>query len=295
MADKKESVPITDRIAFIINFSGFVVYPKTIILKFIFIFSVVLLFQCAIAQEHTASVRVSTFTIDAPQLNVQKKIWLYLPKDYSASNKKYPVIYMHDAQNLFDAKASFAGEWNVDETLDSLNAQTIVVGIEHGNEKRIDELTPYQNEKYGGGHADAYLDFIVHTLKPQIDKKYRTRTSAKNTTIMGSSLGGLVSFYAVLKYPDIFGKAGIFSPSFWYSKDIYDLAQQNKTIKTKLYFLCGDAEDDNMVPDMKRMETIVLHKNGKCKKRLMSRIVKGGKHNEKLWRENFAKAYLWLH
>ena len=72
---------------------------------------------------------------------------------------------MHDAQNLFDAKTSFAGEWNVDETLDSLNAEVIVVGIEHGNEKRLDELTPFKNEKYGGGNGDKYLDFIVTTLK----------------------------------------------------------------------------------------------------------------------------------
>lgn len=256
-------------------------------------FWILLFFGSAHAQS-TASQQVSTFTVEAPQLHCPKKIWVYLPKGYATSGKRYPVLYMHDAQNLFDAKTSFVGEWNVDETLDSLNAQTIVIGIEHGNDKRIDELTPYKNEKYGGGNADAYLDFIVRTLKPEIDKKYRTKTAAKNTTIMGSSLGGLVSFYAVLKYPGVFGKAGIFSPSFWYTKHIYDLAQQTKKIRAKMYFLCGDDEDENMVPDMKRMESIVLQKSGNCKKRLAETVVKGGKHNEKLWRENFAKAYLWL-
>jgi alpha-glucosidase len=245
--------------------------------------------------QSTASPQVSTFTIDAPQIQGQKKIGLYLPKDYTASNKKYPVLYMHDAQNIFDARTSYVGEWNVDETLDSLNAKVIVVAIEHGNEKRIEELTPYKNEKYGGGKADAYLDFIVHTLKPEIDKKYRTKTSAKHTAIMGSSLGGLVSFYAVLKYPNVFGKAGVFSPSFWFTNGIYDLAQQTPKIKARMFFLCGDDEDENMVPDMKRMEAIVLQKNGYCKKRLTDIVIKGGKHNEKLWRENFAKAYLWLY
>ena len=110
---------------------------------------------------------------------------------------------MHDAQNLFDTKTSFAGEWNVDEKLDSLSAQVIVVGIENGGEKRLEELTPYKNYNYGGGNADNYLEFIVNTLKPEIDKKYRTKPNAKNTTIMGSSLGGLTSFYAVIKYPEI--------------------------------------------------------------------------------------------
>ena len=251
-----------------------------------------LLMHTVFAFAQSVSKQVSTFTIEAPQLHTQKKIWLYLPKDYATSSRKYPVLYMHDAQNLFDAKTSYVGEWNVDETLDSLSAQVIVVGIEHGNDKRIDELTPYKHEKYGGGNADAYLDFIVATLKPKIDQKYRTKTDAKNTLIMGSSLGGLVSFYAVLKYPKVFGKAGIFSPSFWFTKDIFDLAERAPKIKTKLYFLCGDNEDDKMVPDMKRMEAIVAPKNGGRKTKLT--VIEGGKHNEELWRKNFANAYLWL-
>ncbi|MBF4485158.1 alpha/beta hydrolase-fold protein [Flavobacterium sp. CSZ] len=246
------------------------------------------------AQESTASKNVSTFTIEAPQLKTTKKIWIYLPKDYSATAKKYSVIYMHDAQNLFDAKTSFSGEWNVDEKLDSLKAQVIVVGIEHGNEKRIDELTPFKNEKYGGGNADNYLDFIVKTLKPHIDATYRTKPKAKNTIIMGSSLGGLVSYYAILKYPETFGKAGIFSPSFWFSNNIYTLTEQATKIKTKIYFLCGDKESDDMVRDMTKMERLLDTKRCYCLHLTKSKIVKGGEHNEKLWRDGFVKAVLWL-
>ena len=121
------------------------------------------------AQESTASKNVSVFEIFSPELNAKKKIWVYLPKNYNGSDKKYPVIYMHDAQNLFDAKTSYVGEWEVDETLNKMNAQLIVIGIEHGNEKRMDELTPYKNEKYGGGNGDNYLKFIVETLKPKVD------------------------------------------------------------------------------------------------------------------------------
>ena len=89
---------------------------------------------------------------------------------------------MHDAQNLFDAKTSFMGEWNIDEKLDSLNAQVIVVGIET-TDKRTEELTPFKNLKHGGGNADAYLDFIVNTLKPYIDTKFRTKTNARKRSI----------------------------------------------------------------------------------------------------------------
>lgn len=248
------------------------------------------------AQKITASKQVSTFTIDAPQLKTSKKIWVYLPKGYETSTKKYPVIYMHDGQNLFDAKTSYVGEWNVDETLDSISAQVIVIGIEHGGYKRIDELTPFKNEKYGGGHADDYLDFIVKTLKPKVDATYRTKTNARNTAIFGSSLGGLVSFYAAIKHPDVFGKVGCFSPSFWFGrKEMNELLAKTEDFKTKIYFLCGDNEGDaDVIPDMKNIEHWVNTKRCECKKLNKEVIVKGGQHNEKMWRENFKKAYLWL-
>lgn len=258
--------------------------------------AILLLFAFIVnSQESTASKNVSTFNLESPQLKTTKKIWLYLPEDYSASAKKrYSVIYMHDAQNLFDAKTSFVDEWNVDEKLDSLKAPVIVVGIEHGNDKRIDELTPFKNEKYGGGKADEYLDFIVNTVKPYIDKNYRTKTNAKNTTIMGSSLGGLVSFYAGVKYPEIFGNVGAFSPSFWFSNEIYTFTEKSPKIKTRFYFLCGDKEDENMVSDLHKMEKLLDKNRCYCLHLTKTKIVSGGEHNEKLWRDGFVKAVLWL-
>ena len=248
------------------------------------------------AQQSTASKQVSTFTIEAPQLNTSKKIWVYLPKNYTTSTKKYPVIYMHDAQNLFDATTSYIGEWNIDETLDSINGQVIIIGIEHGGDRRMEELTPYKNEKYGGGKADNYLDFIVNTLKPKVDATYRTKPNANNTGIMGSSLGGLVSFYAAIKYPKVFGKVGCFSPAFWFNrKEMNNLLTQTKEFHTRVYFLSGDNEGDaDVITDMKNVEHWVNTKRCECKKMNKEVIVKGGQHNEKLWRENFKKAYLWL-
>lgn len=261
-------------------------------MKAFFITLAYLLCLIPVYAQTTASKNVSTFTISAPQLQTQKKIWVYLPEGYANSRKKYPVIYMHDAQNLFDKSTSFSGEWRIDETLDSLHAQVIIVGIEHGNEKRIDELTPYKNAKYGGGNADAYLSFIVATLKPHIDSLYHTKTGRKHTGIFGSSLGGLVSFYAILKYPEVFGKAGIFSPAFWINNEIYLLAEDTKKIKPKLYFICGDDEDKDMVPDMQRMINIV--KAAISENYINEKVIPRGKHNEKLWAKEFAEAYLWL-
>ncbi len=263
---------------------------RKITLFFILLFSLNNLFS----QESTASKSVSTFSIEAPQLNCSKKIWLYLPKEYTTSKKKYPVIYMHDGQNLFDSKTSYVGEWNIDEKLDSLNAQVIVVGIEHGNEKRIDELTPYKNEKYGGGNGDNYLEFIVKTLKPKIDFTYRTKPNTVNTVIMGSSLGGLISYYALLKYPEVFGKAGVFSPAFWINPKIFELTKNTKTLDSKMYFLCGDNESTDMVPDVNKMEILVSDIRCSCRHLTRKKIVKGGQHNEKLWRDNFVTIFKWL-
>jgi len=247
------------------------------------------------AQQTTASKQVSTFSIETPQLKTVKKIWVYLPKEYATSTQKYPVIYMHDAQNLFDATTSYAGEWNVDETLDSIKAKVIVIGIEN-KEKRMEELTPFKHSKYGGGKADEYLDFIVNTLKPKVDATYRTQKNTKNTAIIGSSLGGLVSFYAAIKYPKVFGKVGCFSPAFWFNRnEINDVLAQTKDFNTKIYFLCGDDEGDaDVIPDMKNVVHWVNTKRCECKKLNKEVIVEGGQHNEKLWRESFKKAYLWL-
>jgi predicted alpha/beta superfamily hydrolase len=199
---------------------------------------------------------------------------------------------MHDGQNLFDGTTAFSGEWCIDEQLNGLDAKTIVVGIEHGGDKRIEELTPYVNEKYGGGRADAYLEFIVNDLKPYVDENYRTKKDRENTAIFGSSVGGLVSFYAVLKHPKVFGKAGIFSPSFWFSEEIYDLVHNTPKIDARIYFMAGDHESNEMITDLDRMIELVLGKTNK--KNIHRKIIHNGRHNETLWAKEFAEAYLWL-
>ena len=245
--------------------------------------------------QSTASVNVSTFMLYSPQLDVEKKIWIYLPANYQTdTKKKYPVIYMHDGQNLFDKNTAYTDEWYIDETLDSLKAEAIVVGIQHGGaDRRIAELTPFPNEKYSGGDGDIYVDFITGTLKPYIDENYRTKPDPKDTAIMGSSLGGLISYYAVMKYPEVFGKAGVFSPSFWFSKDIYTFTEQADKTNGKIYFMAGDSEDENMVPGLEKMVQLVSGKL-KNKKSVMVKIVPGGKHNEALWSKEFAATFLWL-
>lgn len=237
---------------------------------------------------------VISFTLKAPQLHADKTIWVYLPHDYEKNTAAYPVLYMHDGQNVFDHAESHKREWHVEEKLNDLHSEVIVVGIEHGGSThRIDELTPYKNDDYGGGHADDYLDFMVNILKPHIDINYRTLADKEHTTIFGSSVGGLISFYALLKFPDVFGNAGVFSPSFWFSEEIFTLMEEVKEIDGKIYFMAGDHESKNMIPDLDHMEKLVLDKVNNSNQ-VFKKIVRNGRHNEKSWRKEFTEAYKWL-
>jgi predicted alpha/beta superfamily hydrolase len=229
-----------------------------------------------------------------PQLKRTRRVSIYLPENYTTpQNYRYPVLYMHDGQNLFDDSASFAGEWGVDEFLDTAVLKTcLVVAIDNGADKRLNEYNPYDNDRFGKGEGDKYVDFIVKTLKPFIDKNYKTSKDKKNTFIAGSSMGGLISMYAILKYPKVFGGAGIFSPAFWVAPQIYkDINEKGKKINSNIYFYAGKQEGESMVPDMlKAFEA--LAKVSKSKMRTVIRHE--GKHNELTWRKEFPEAFIWM-
>lgn len=226
-----------------------------------------------------------------------RTVRIYLPPRYDESKGRYPVLYMHDGQNLFDAATSFLGEWEVDETLNALaksrRLELIVVGIDNGGEHRLTELAPFDT-KNGRAEGDAYVDFIVHVVKPYVDAYYRTKPDRANTAIMGSSLGALISHYAIDKYPGVFGKAGLFSPSYWYNPEMYDYAAAHMPPGgTKLYFYAGGAEDEQMLGNLNRMLE-VLRAHGTPAADLQVHVVAGAQHNEAAWRSEFARAVEWL-
>jgi predicted alpha/beta superfamily hydrolase len=245
-----------------------------------------------------ANVRVIDTGFFMPQLNRFRRIWLYFPPGYETSGLKYPVLYMQDGQNLFDALTSFSGEWEVDETLNKLASRgymvPLVVGIDNGGADRMGEYTPWANLQYGGGDGEKYMQFIVETLKPYIDQHYRTLPDRNNTAIMGSSLGALITHYGGLKYQDVFSKAGLFSPSYWFADRIWIFTHQTgKQNEMRFYQLCGSNESVGEVGDVQRMNDS-LASAGFPRSAVFSKEVPGGQHNEKLWREAFGEAYLWL-
>ena len=158
-------------------------------------------------------------------LNNDRDIVVYLPPGYKKEKQKhYPVLYLNDGQNLFDGATAFVPgqEWHADETAESLITTAkldplIIVGIDNVGNERVNEYTPVADEKYKGGGADLYGRMLVEELKPFIDSTYRTRKDASHTGIGGSSLGALVSLYLSLKYPDVFRKVAVLSPSVWFA------------------------------------------------------------------------------
>ncbi len=158
----------------------------------------------------------------------------------------------------------------------------------------LSEYSPWPNPKYANGEGDAYLDFIVNNLKPDIDRTFRTKKSAKNTAILGSSMGGFISHYAALKYPNVFGKAGVFSPSFWYSNESFVFTETHTDIKNvKIYNLVGGNEGEGMVEDVEKMVNIM--KKGKFpENNIYTKIVPEGTHSESFWKSEFENAICWL-
>lgn len=235
---------------------------------------------------------------EIPQLQRQRDIWIYLPPDYAQSTAAFPVIYMHDGQNLFDAATSFSGEWKVDETLNQWaenNKQSfIVVGIANGEAHRMNEYAPWVNDQYGGGEGEAYVSFITETLKPYIDSNFRTLAGPEHTALVGSSLGGIISFYAGLQYPEVFGKIGALSPAFWYNPEFFAFANTTTLPRhQRLYLSAGGEEPESVAANITRISSTLLSR-GWAANRLQSKVHAGYGHNETYWASIFEETITFL-
>ncbi len=242
----------------------------------------------------TASANVHLLNQDffIPQLNRYRRIWIYLPLDYAHTDHRYPVLYMQDGQNLFDARTSSFGEWGIDKTLNKLQNKgekgIIVVGIDNGGEHRANEYAPWARPKFGGGEGLHYAQFVAHTIKPYIDNHFRTRPEREFVGIGGSSMGGLISFYTGLHYPEVFSQLAILSPSFWFNRQIFDwVAKQTKKYPMKICMVGSRMESYTMERDMTNMYW-TLRNIGYSEEELAFAIRNKGKHNEKFWGKEFS-------
>ena len=242
----------------------------------------------AAASTALPSVRVLPDPLAMPGLARSRTLRLCLPPSYDREpGKRYPILYMHDGQNLFDAATSYAGEWGVDETMEALAKATgfeaLVVGIDNGSEKRNTEMAPYDHQALGKAEGPAYVDFIVNTVKPFIDAGWRTRPEREHTALIGSSLGGLISHAAMLWHGEVFGRYGLFSPSYWAAPQLFDAtAAARLAAGTVVHVYAGGKEDGSMVPLAQRMHGVLARQLPPTQ--LSLHVAAQAGHNEAAWR-----------
>jgi predicted alpha/beta superfamily hydrolase len=251
----------------------------------------------------------------SPQLKNRRDVDVYLPDSYRGGNRHYPVVYVQDGQNLSDPEQAFAGTWQIERALDELAArdlEAIVVGIHHGGRRRLLEYSPYPDRRHGGGDADLYLAFLVDTLMPRVDRFFRTRRERDATVILGSSMGGLLSLYGFFRYPSVFGRAGVMSPSVWYGQAaILDFIAEAQTPSGRLYVDVGTAEGVGTLRDARRLGRLLVRKGftrerpGRGRRTTVSRRAtnravlryledQGGRHSEADWARRVGPALEFL-
>lgn len=230
----------------------------------------------------------------ASALVADRDVIVYLPPSYDENlTKSYPILFMHDGQNLFDASTAFGGvEWAIDEAMDGLAAgggihEAIIVGV-NNTADRIYEYTPSVDSMVGdGGGADAYLDFLTEELRPFIDATYRTAPG--RVGLAGSSLGGLVSLYGCWQRPTVFDRCGVFSPSLWWDEQFLpgQISADAATIADKplrIYLDSGDSGPsmDGMVATA-AMRDLLVSKGWMLDVSLHYVLGMDQSHNEAAW------------
>jgi len=220
---------------------------------------------------------------------------VYVPQAFlDEPNRFFPVLVLHDGQNLFDPETSFikGNYWRVGETADAVIASgevepLVIVGIYNAGIERLNEYTPVEDKRLGGGKADAYGQMIVDELRPFIARRYRTLAGAENCGMGGSSLGGLVTLYLGLRYPDVFGKLAVLSPSVWWrDRVILGYIDKLRQKTGQLIWLdIGTREGRRALPDARALKRLLIKKGWRLGKDLEYREIEGGKHSEYAWAE----------
>lgn len=240
-------------------------------------------------------------------LKNERDLIVYLPPGYdSSSDRRYPVCYMHDGQNLFDPATAFGGrDWQLQTTADDLIntgqiSPLIIVGINNTGETRMLEYTLVAQDGGPGGKAAAYGRAIVQEVQPLIDREYRTLMGPEFTTLGGSSLGGLVSAYLGMQYPGVFGNLLLMSPSVWWSgRDILKHIKAARSVPRPRVWLdtgtCEGSDSESCLRDVRALRDAFLSKGWQLGRDLMYHEEEGAPHNERAWGQRMRPALRFLY
>ena len=230
--------------------------------------------------------------VRSPQLRNERTVLLYLPASYDEGDRRYPVIYLQDGQNLFDSNTAFGGQtWQVGETMTTLaqeGIEAIVVAPYHGEGQRICEYNPFAEWRDGCG--DLYVQFLAETLKRLVDHDFRTVVGPAHTVIGGSSMGGLISLYAHCARPDVFGRALVMSPSLWVANGAaYALAREKLRLGGRLYIDNGTRE-----MSARPLAALAQEQGFRQGEDLLYVQGKGHRHTETAWARRLPDALRWI-
>jgi predicted alpha/beta superfamily hydrolase len=235
--------------------------------------------------------------VRSPQRETERDIDVFLPAAYRRTRRRYPVVYMQDGQNLADPHRAFAGTWELELAIVALAAhgiEAIFVGIPNMGETRIREYTPFVDAKMGGGDGDAYLAYVERTVKPLVDRTFRTRPERESTGAFGSSLGGLISLYSFFRAPDTFGFVGAMSPSLWYAgRAIIEYIDKDGAPSGRIYLDTGTDEGANTLRDARQLAAVLARK-GYGENSLRFLEDHGGQHAEGHWARRLVPALEFL-
>lgn len=219
-------------------------------------------------------------------------IWVFLPPGYDDEPaRRYPVLYLHDGQNLFDAATAYSREWQVDETAQRLIEEgviepLIIVGVSNAGPARIEEYTPTRDRKHrAGGGATRYGRMLVEELKPFVDRTYRTLPGPQHTGLGGSSLGGLLSIYLGLQYTGLFWRLAVLSPSVWWD-DRFILRRARLLAHkspARIWLSAGTAEGEGVVEGVAALRDVLVRKGWREGDDLAFHVNEGGRHDEATW------------
>ncbi|MDX2075823.1 MAG: alpha/beta hydrolase-fold protein [bacterium] len=247
----------------------------------------------------------------SPQLDNKRDILVWLPPTYPYEHRKrYPVLYFFDGQNLFDSHTSYAGEWHVDSTMIALaqeGIEAIIVGLPNNDQRHL-EYNPFEESHIGRGKGDKTIEFIAQTIKPMIDRDFRTRPDRAYTGLGGSSMGGGMALFGYLAYPHIFGLCAALSPAYWFGgKKMLDYASKRPYNGGRMYLDVGTAEGSQKKPRWSKntyaemfvesVQTLTntLVNNGYTEgKNIQFVLDEGGTHSESAWARRLPNAMRFL-
>lgn len=231
-------------------------------------------------------------SVFSPELENRRRVLVYLPPSYGQAGMHFPVLYMQDGQNLFDPATAFGGQsWQVGETMSRLaqeGREAIVVAVDHMDALRIAEYNPFAAWQQGQG--EQYVRFLTDTLKPAIDHDFHTRPGRSGTAILGSSMGGLISLYAAVTRPEIFGMAGVMSPSLWVAGGAIRRVVAEHARPGSKFYLDSGSHESSAAP----MRDLLLTKGFQPGHDLMYLLGRGDRHTESAWARRLPNALRFL-